>query len=154
MAMNAPAQKNATAKIRRARKEDAAALADLAGQLGYPSTKAQIESRLERVFPDPAHAVFVAEAPDGKIAGWVHIFGYHVLEADPRAEVAGLVVDAAQRGSGIGRLLMQHAEQWAREQGYTAVTLRSNIVRHEAHVFYQRIGYAMPKTQHVFRKEL
>lgn len=151
--MNAPTQKNAVI-IRRARKEDAAAIADLAGQLGYPSTREQVERRLERVLPDAAHAVFVAQAPGGKMAGWMHVFGYHVLEADPRAEVAGLVVDAAQRGGGVGRLLMQQAEQWAREKGYTAVNLRSNIVRHEAHAFYQRIGYEMPKTQHVFRKDV
>ena len=151
--MNAPAQKNSTV-IRRARNEDAAAIADLAGQLGYPSTKEQIERRLERVLPDPAHALFVAEMQGGKIGGWLHVFGYHVLESDPRAEVAGLVVDAAQRGGGIGRLLMKQAEQWARENGYASVNLRSNIVRHEAHAFYQRIGYKIPKTQHVFRKDL
>jgi GNAT superfamily N-acetyltransferase len=150
--MNAPAPKSAIV-VRRGRKEDTGAIAELAGQLGYPSTKEQIELRLERVLPDSAHALFIAETPGGRIGGWLHVFGYHVLESDPRAEVAGLVVDEAQRGSGVGRLLMQHAEDWAREKGYASVTLRSNIVRHDAHAFYQRIGYKIPKTQHVFRKD-
>jgi GNAT superfamily N-acetyltransferase len=151
--MNAPAPQGAVV-VRRARKEDAAGIADLAGQLGYPSSQEQIERRLHRVLADSAHALFVAETAGGHIGGWLHVFGYHVVESDPRAEVAGLVVDAARRGSGIGRLLMRQAEDWAREKGYTTVTLRSNIVRHQAHAFYQRIGYKIPKTQHVFRKEL
>lgn len=151
--MNAPAAKN-SAIIRMARREDAAAIAALAGQLGYPSTREQIEKRLERVLADPEHAVFVAERQGGRIGGWLHAFSYHVLESDPRAEVAGLVVDEAQRGTGVGRLLMQSAEDWARNRGFPAVGLRSNIVRHAAHAFYRSIGYTIPKTQHVFRKEL
>ena len=151
--MNAPRPQNSTL-VRRARKEDAAAIAALAGQLGYPSTQEQVEKRLVRILTDSAHVLFVAESPGGRIGGWLQVFGYHVVESDARAEVAGLVVDETQRGSGIGRLLMQHAENWAREKGYAAVALRSNIIRHEAHAFYQRIGYTIPKTQHVFRKEL
>ena len=151
--MNAPRPQNSTL-VRRARKEDAAAIAALAGQLGYPSTQEQVEKRLVRILTDSAHVLFVAESSGGRIGGWLQVFGYHVVESDARAEVAGLVVDETQRGSGIGRLLMQHAENWAREKGYAAVALRSNIIRHEAHAFYQRIGYTIPKTQHVFRKEL
>lgn len=151
--MSAPTARN-SAIIRRARKEDAAAIAGLAGQLGYPSTQQEIEKRLERVLPASGHALFVAEMPGGGIGGWLHVFGYNVVESDTRAEVAGLVVDANARGTGIGRLLMQSAEDWARQQGYTSVNLRSNIVRHEAHKFYQRLGYTIPKTQHTFRKDL
>ena len=151
--MNAPAPKS-LAVVRRARKEDAAAIAGLAGQLGYPSTKEQVERRLERVLTDSEHALFVAEMPGERIGGWLHAFSYHVVESDPRVEVAGLVVDETQRGTGVGRLLMQSAEDWAREKSYTGVGLRSNIVRHAAHAFYQSIGYKIPKTQHVFRKEL
>ena len=151
--MSAPAARN-SAVTRRARKQDAAAIAGLAGQLGYPSTQEEIEKRLECVLPGSSHALFVAEMPGGGIGGWLHVFGYHVMESDPRAEVSGLVVDASARGTGIGRLLMQSAEDWARQQGYTSVTLRSNIIRHEAHAFYQRLGYKIPKTQHVFRKDL
>ena len=151
--MNTPAQ-NYPPAIRRGRKEDAAAIAELSTQLGYPSTTQQIERRLERVIPDPAHALFVAELSEGKIGGWLHVFSYVVVESDPRAEVAGLVVDAKLRGSGIGRLLLQQAEHWAREKGYAVIGLRSNIVRHGAHAFYQKLGYEIPKTQHVFRKKI
>jgi GNAT superfamily N-acetyltransferase len=77
-----------------------------------------------------------------------------VTEQDPVAEIAGLVVDAEWRGSGVGKLLMQRAEDWARANGLRMVVLRSNVIRSEAHAFYESIGYTRFKTQHAFRKQL
>jgi GNAT superfamily N-acetyltransferase len=74
--------------------------------------------------------------------------------ADPQAEVGGLVVDEGYRRRGIGRLLMQQAEQWACEKGCWAVYLRSNVVRKDAHAFYEGIGYSNVKTSLAFRKTL
>jgi len=55
-------------------------------------------------------------------------------------------------GTSVGRLLMQQAEQWAREQGYSEVILRSNVIRARAHKFYESLGYTPIKSQKVFRK--
>jgi len=133
---------------------DAPAIAGLCGQLGYPSLPEQVSARLGRILPEGGHAVFVAEAEDGRVCGFAHVFGYHVVESDPRAEVSGLVVDQAHRGQGVGKRLMQHVEDWARQQGYAVVSLRSNVVREQAHTFYQGLGYHCHKTQKSFRKEL
>jgi GNAT superfamily N-acetyltransferase len=76
------------------------------------------------------------------------------VERDPRAEVGGLVVDERFRGSGVGRLLMQQAEDWAREKGYREVVLRSNVIREHAHRFYESLGYTVTQTQKHFRKNL
>ena len=98
--------------------------------------------------------MFGAEAPDGLVVGWLHVHAHHVVERDPRAEVGGLVVDENFRGSGVGRLLMQRAEDWAREKGYREVVLRSNVIREHAHTFYESLGYTVTKTQNHFRKIL
>ena len=74
--------------------------------------------------------------------------------ADPQAEIGGLVVDEDHRCCGVGRLLMQQAEQWAREKGCSEVYLRSNVVREGAHAFYEGIGYSSAKTSMAFRKAL
>jgi GNAT superfamily N-acetyltransferase len=142
------------AQVRPARTEDAAAIAALADQLGYPCTPTQAEQRLRGVLPDPQHGLFVAETAEGRVVGWVHVFAYACLESDLRAEVAGLVVGKSHRGTGVGRLLMQQAEQWAREKGLAVVGLRSNVIRTQAHAFYERLGYTSPKTQRAFRKNL
>ncbi len=73
---------------------------------------------------------------------------------DLPAEIGGLIVAQSDRGSGIGRRLMQYAQQWADEQGCRSVLVRSNIVRQEAHKFYEKIGYSNIKTSLVFHKIL
>jgi GNAT superfamily N-acetyltransferase len=47
---------------------------------------------------------------------------------------------------------MNAAEQWARGQGYERMRLRSNVVRSEAHGFYEALGYKCSKTSRVFEK--
>jgi len=131
---------------------DAAIVARLATQLGYPATPADIARRLAALLGSGDHGLFVAEDAGGAVAGWVHIHGRRLLEAEPFAEIGGLVVDEACRGQGAGRALMAEAERWAAEHGYAEVCVRSNVIRHEAHRFYQRLGYRPVKAQHIFRK--
>ena len=140
--------------IRLARLEDTDALANLAGQLGYPSTVEQIRRRFEVLMEkSDENAVFVAEA-NGKILGWVHVHIYSLLVDDPETEIGGLVVDEAARGQRIGEELMQAAEAWTLEKGCSSVYLRSNVIRTHAHEFYKRIGYSVIKSQYAFRKKL
>ena len=96
----------------------------------------------------------VAELRDGGVVGWVLIHMYRLVTSDCLAQVAGLVVDENHRGQGVGALLMEAAEKWARERGCRGVILRSRVMRKEAHAFYRRLGYTNTKTQEVFLKEL
>jgi GNAT superfamily N-acetyltransferase len=147
--MNDPAK----TKIRRARSSDAARLAELAGELGYPTTAKEIRQRLSRLQPATIHAVFVAEA-SSELIGWLHVSQNHLLESPVRAEVNGLVVSAAARSQGAGKLLLRAAEEWARKRKCVGVNLRSNVLRDRAHRFYEREGYEHYKTQKAFRKPL
>lgn len=140
--------------IRLATIEDAPRLAPLSGQLGYPSTANQVAARLSPILADPEHVIFVAEQDGGQISGWADVFIMRTIGADARAEIAGLVVDESCRSQGIGRLLMARIEEWAREKGCAAVSLRSNVIRERAHIFYERLGYQLIKTQKSFRKPL
>jgi len=133
--------------------EDAEAVAGLCGQLGYPSTRDEIARRWARLAGDAAHAVFVAADHDRAI-GWIHVAVRPLLEFDLSAEIWGLVVDEQSRGAGVGRRLLEAAEQWAAASGCTAVRVRSRIARVRAHAFYERHGYLKSKTQHVFEKPL
>jgi GNAT superfamily N-acetyltransferase len=141
-------------KIRAAHPSDHARIAELAGQLSYPSTTAEIARRLQGIESSPAAAVFVAELETGEIAGWIAVFVYRTVEADARAEVSGLVVDERFRSRRVGEHLLARAEEWARENGCHAIGLRSNVIRDRAHAFYERHGYAHVKTQKAFRKQL
>jgi GNAT superfamily N-acetyltransferase len=133
---------------------DAEGVAALSTQLGYPSTTDQTLRRFRAIGDAPDARVWVAELPDGAIVGWIHLFGNRLLESDPDIEIGGLVVHEAVRGRGVGRALVQAAEAWARERGYTVVSVRSNVIRREAHEFYKGLGYEPTKSQFKFRKKL
>ncbi len=151
--MNAP-KKREKIRIRAPRIDDAASLARLSTQLGYPATPKQVVHRLEAILRDPAAVIFIAELEAGGVAGFIHLLHEHLIESDPRAEVAGLIVDEDCRGLGVGRALMARAEEWALERGCRFVNLRSKLSRAAAHAFYETLGYENYKTQKAFRKDV
>ena len=145
---------NPEVKIRRARAGDAPQLAQLSGQLGYPTTDAEIKKRLRRLKPASQNALFVAESPDSGVVGWAHVSVTHLMEVGTRAELNGLIVAEGQRSLGAGARLLQAAEGWAYKRGCPSMSVRSNVIRERAHKFYERQGYEHYKTQKAFRKEL
>lgn len=145
---------NNALKIRRAKAADAAQLAVLTGQLGYPATTAQIHERMRRIQPASQNAVFVADAANYGVIGWLHVSKEPLLESETRAEVNGLVVAEGQRSLGAGARLLAAAEEWARKHGCKSMSVRSNVIRERAHKFYERHGYEHYKSQKSFRKPL
>jgi GNAT superfamily N-acetyltransferase len=140
-------------KIRPARPRDVARLAELAGELGYPTTTAEMKVRLRRVRPAANNAIFVAEDGD-EVVGWIHVSVSYLLEVPLRAEINGLVVSAATRSRGTGARLLEAAEAWARTKKCEGMSVRSNVIRERAHAFYEHNGYEHYKTQKSFRKPL
>lgn len=139
-------------QIRPAIPDDAAPLAELATQLGYPSKPEQMAQRLA-LLPSLGSQVFVALLAE-RVAGFVQVSPHFPFLMDCAAEVAALVVDEQWRGRGIGHALLQAAEAWARQQGYSTMHVRTNIVRERAHAFYRREGYEVIKTALTFAKRL
>ncbi|HKV10405.1 MAG TPA: GNAT family N-acetyltransferase [Thermoanaerobaculia bacterium] len=140
--------------FRPARPSDAAAIAVLATQLGYPSGPEESERRLRALAERSDHAVLVAEADDGAVVAWCHVGGALPVETDPFAEILGLVVDESRRGQGIGERLVEAAADWAAGHGYRTLRVRSNVVRERTHRFYERLGFARVKSQVVFSRTL
>lgn len=147
-------EKEAKLKIRRARLDDAEKLAELSGQLGYPTGTAEMRKRLKGITPGSQNAVFVADLQGKGVIGWTHVSVERLLEAEVRAEVSGLVVADGQRSAGAGWRLLDAAERWAKRQGCKSMSVRSNVIRDRAHRFYERHGYEHYKTQKAFRKPL
>jgi ribosomal protein S18 acetylase RimI-like enzyme len=140
--------------IRQMLPEDAAAVAGLTSQLGYPATESEIKRRFDRIKDRWDARLFVAKQPEHLIVGWIHVQATYLLEADPRAEIWGLVVAEGARGLGVGRALVEAAEEWAGRLNLDVVVVRSNQVRVRARGFYEHLGYTVTKTQHAFRKTL
>jgi GNAT superfamily N-acetyltransferase len=133
---------------------DAPVVADLTTQLGYPTSPTETTERISVLLARPDdHAALVAEE-DGRAIAWVHVAIYTSLESGRVATIGGLVVGEGHRSGGIGAQLLAAAEEWARENGAAKMVVRSRVTRERAHRFYEREGYAILKTSHVFEKRL
>ena len=133
---------------------DASEVANLSGQLGYPSTPRQIERRFQALESRDDSALFVAEADDGAVSGWAHVLVQALMESEPYAQLMGLVVAEGGRRRGAGRALLAAAEDWARQRGLSLMRVNSNSARTLARPFYERMGYSIRKTQWVFSREI
>lgn len=138
--------------MRTATTADAEHLADLATQLGYPSTAQDIRRRLPALASE-AHCLRIADR-DGEVVGWIHATHVQLLDSDDYVEIKALIVDQNARGARVGELLVAEVERWAGSRGCAVMRVRSNVVRERAHRFYERLGYAIFKTQRVFSKTL
>ena len=142
-----------TVTIRQMRPEDVAAVAHLTTELGYPATEEEIRRRYDLIKDRPDGMLLVAQHT-GTVVGWVHVEQLRMLESEPRGEIFGLVVAETARGSGVGRRLIDAAEEWAISQGISVMGLRSNQLRTGARGFYEHLGYKVVKIQNAFRKNL
>jgi GNAT superfamily N-acetyltransferase len=140
--------------VRLAQPCDSERIADLAGQLGYPSTGEEVRTRLNEMSDANLYAVFVAELPGGQIAGWIGVHLLRAVELDTTAEISGLIVSEGFRCGRIGKALLDAAEEWSRSVGCSSISVHSNVTRERAHRFYAVNRYEHVKTQKVLHKKL
>lgn len=139
--------------VRIAHVNDANPITELCIQLGYKTSREEVEVRLRRALEDDSNEVYVAEV-DGKILGWLQVAVKQTIESGEYAEITGLVVDKTSRGKGIGRYLVAQAEDWAKKMKQSTIRVRMNVIRKEAPLFYRAIGFKEIKKQSVFTKLL
>ena len=129
--------------LRPARPGDAAELAVLLTELGYPSSPEAIARRVAACADVPGTTILVA-LMDARMVGVVSVHCVPSLVFDAAlGRITALVVSAAMRGRGIGRQLVAAAEDFARQQGCERIELTSGDHRPGAHAFYERLGYAV-----------
>ncbi len=93
-------------EIRDAHPDDADALAQLIGQLGYPTSAAAVTHRLARLIASEADRCVVA-AMDGEVVGLATIHAsLTIVDDDPAAKISAIVVDSRFRRRGIGEALV------------------------------------------------
>lgn len=135
-------------EIRTATTADLSQLVSLLQQLSLepsredPAATDRYEAAFDDVLSDPRQTVLVAV--DGEsVVGTVTLIVVPNLShvGRPYAIVENVVVDAADRGRGIGEALMHGAIERARNAGCYKIALTSNRARVDAHRFYERLGF-------------
>lgn len=107
-------------------------MADLATQLRYPSTGAQIRARFEAMVDSDQYAVYVAGLPRDQIGGWIGLSMLNSVEQEVCAQIRGPAIDQQMR----------------------SISVHSNMDRERAHQFYMRNGYRHIRTQKYLLKTL
>ncbi len=127
--------------VRPAAQQDAARLAELLTELGYPVGPDEVCDRLAYWLPDPASRVLVADR-SGRVVGCISLHAIPFLERTGRwLRIDSLVVETGQRRTGTGRALLNAAELLAREWGCLRIEVTSRRSRADAQVFYRSQGF-------------
>ena len=101
---------------------------------------------------DDRYATFVAEE-GGRVVGLVAmVVCLAIGHPNGYTKINGLGVLPEYRGKGVGGMLIEKAEEFAKVNGTMYLCLASGLHRETAHAFYEHMGYQ--KTSYWFRKRL
>ena len=116
------------------------AILDTAGD--EPLSHEQAAATLATMARYPSFRTFLAER-DGRALGTYTLIIMENLghRGRPSALVENVAVHPDARGLGLGRLMMEHARGLCRARGCYKMALSSNLVREEAHAFYEHLGF-------------
>lgn len=143
--------------IRKAEMSDYGAVTDLLEQLGRAQVSHETYSACRDVYAeqleDPDTELLVAEDERGMVAGFCALtFRPRLNQVELEAWVPDLIVNAASRGRGTARALLERAEDLARARGCRQITVEEGYERREAHLLYTAAG--MQDAGRTFRKRL
>ena len=120
-------------------------------ELGYLYAIEKVKERIKYITENTKDIILVAEQFD-EVIGYIHGSSYELLYSDSLINILGFVVKEKYSNTGVGKILIENLECWAKENGYCGVRLVSGFDRINAHKFYQRHGYTDRKDQKNFIK--
>lgn len=143
--------------IRSAEPRDFEAVSLLLETLGRPAVTDETRERCREVYlaqlADPNAGHLVADDESGRVVGFCSLhFRDRLNYTRPQAWVPDLIVAEQARRTGVGKALLERAEERAIERGCWDFTLESAYHRREAHRFYAALG--MRDASKAFRKLL
>lgn len=97
------------------------------------------ESELAALINDPSSTLFLLFAED-KIAGMLTL-GTYLSPTGRKAWIEDVVVDSQERGKGYGKMLVEHAIEYARTLSPCTLMLTSNPARIAANELYRASGF-------------
>ena len=135
-----PPPKPKPPKIREAKPADSARIAELIALLEHPIDEKTVRKNLSKL--KKAGELPLVATLDKQLLG---LCGVHAMvtvhRQAPVGRITVLVVDDRAQRHGIGRMLVEAAEQWCRKQGCQIIEVTSNDRRAAAHAFYRHMGY-------------
>lgn len=112
----------------------------------------KVREKIEIITKNTRDIIFVYEQ-DTVVIGYIHGSPYELLFSNSLVNVLGFVVKESYRNQGIGTILINHLEQWGKDNGYSGIKLLSHPSRIHAHRFYERRNYMFTKDQKNYIKK-
>ena len=135
-----PAKPKPRSKVRDAKPSDAPRLVELITELGHEISEKQVRKNLTAL-KKSAETPLVATL-DKRVVAMCGISRRVVIHRPaPLGRITALIVSKEAQGEGIGRMLVDAAEEWMRKKGCQLVEITSNDRRAAAHAFYRHMGY-------------
>lgn len=105
------------------------------------------------------YAVFIAHPADepDEVIGFIEVSLRRFAEgcrSDPVGFIEGWMVVEAARGTGVGRLLINRAEDWARERGCTEIASDAELENEASAAAHRAMGFREIAIVRCFAKEL
>ena len=92
--------------------------------------------------PEPGAAILVAEDETQGPVGFIHLeTQVDYFSGEKHGYVSDLAVSKSLEGRGVGRILLEAAEAWARSNGYRLLTLYVFSANARARRVYERNGF-------------
>jgi GNAT superfamily N-acetyltransferase len=127
-------------RIRDATPADAPHLVELIRFLGHEIDEKSVRRNLAALKKTDETALVATLGKD--VVGLCGVAARVMIHREaPIGRISPLVVDEKAQGHGIGRMLVEAAEDWCRERGCKLVEVTSNDRRTAAHAFYRHMGY-------------
>jgi GNAT superfamily N-acetyltransferase len=163
--------------IRKARREDASAIALIARQVGWyerinqeppAETLRQVSERLDQCLREGTHTVLVAESAEGVVSGYTSVHWFPHLAHGIDGYVSELFLLPTMTGLGVGGRLLEAIKEQAVTRKCTRLLLMNRRIRESYNrSFYAKHGWeelrdaamfafslALPQEQIVQQEEL
>ncbi len=141
--------------LREMNKFDSIKCKELTIQLGYPEQLIDFDKRFSLINKLPHHHLVVAETlVDKNVIAWMHLEIRYLLFSTFRVEISAIIVDEKFRGNGIGKRLLNYAENWTKNCGFKEVFLYTQTNIEDMNNFYMKNGYLYAKELKMFIKSL
>lgn len=135
-----------TPAIRVAVKADLPAIMEIYAQPTVDNGKilsfAEAESIYDRMQLYPDYRLYVTECDAGVVGTFALLIMDNLAHLGaPSGIVEDIAVAPSYQRRGIGRAMMQYAWEYCQRRGCYKLTLSANLIREQAHSFYERLGF-------------
>lgn len=116
-------------------------------------SKDQLEDKILDVLNHDDEKIFLAVCDD-EVIGYIYVNIYDVLYQEPIANIVSFILNMNKKHNGVGKTLIEAAENWAKDKGIKKARIVSDVNRTHGHSLFKKLGYVINETDFEFKKAL